>query len=272
MKPMTPEPPAFVGSIPNDYDAYLGPFLFDFYAKDLAERLDLAPGVHILETACGTGIATESLRAAVPADAQIVATDLSEAMLEHARSKRGHLERVRFEAADAAALSHDDSSFDALYSQFGLMFMPDKLQAMREAQRVLRPGGQLAFSVWGDLDSNPYVRLAQDAIASFFDAEPPGFLWVPWSYCEPGPIEELLHAAEFVDVKLERVPYLCEHCTSEDIARGLVCGNPTITQVIERASAPADNVVHAVASAIEGAFGSGTPRVPMQALVVTARR
>jgi len=80
-----PQAAEFVGSLPEDYDSYLGPFLFDHYAADLAARLDVQPGGRILDTACGTGIATEHLRGAAAADVEIVATDLSEAMLACAR-------------------------------------------------------------------------------------------------------------------------------------------------------------------------------------------
>jgi len=48
---------AFVGSIPQNYDRYLGPVFFHHYADDLAARLPTTPGMQVLETACGTGIA-----------------------------------------------------------------------------------------------------------------------------------------------------------------------------------------------------------------------
>jgi len=271
MKHMSSEPPAFVGSVPKDYDAYLGPFLFDFYAADLAARMGVDPGSRILETACGTGIATEVLRNVLPSGCEIVATDLSEAMLDHARSTRGHLEGVRFDTADAADLPFGDGFFDAVCSQFGLMFIPDKLQAMREVHRVLRPGGQFTFNVWGDLASNPYVQVAQSVIESFFESDPPTFLYLPWSYSDPKQIDALLTDAGFSEVNLRLVPHIWRGSTSEGIARGLVCGNPTIAHVLERATASVDEVVSAVANALDEAFGGSNLRVPMQAVVVTAR-
>ena len=159
----------FVGSIPETYDAHLGPLLFEHYAADLAERVTVPPGGRILELACGTGIATARLRAALPEGVEIVATDLNEAMLDYARNKRGDLPNLRYQVADALDLPFEDGSFDAVACQFGVMFFPDKAAGAREAARVLKPGGAYAFNVWDSLDRNPAIKVAQDTISRFFD-------------------------------------------------------------------------------------------------------
>ena len=78
----------FTGSIPEIYDTHLGPLLFEFSARDLAERVkDRIPlKSRILEVACGTGILTYHLRKILPGTAEILATDLNEAMLQFART------------------------------------------------------------------------------------------------------------------------------------------------------------------------------------------
>ena len=263
---------AFAGSIPASYDTYLGPFLFDYFAADLAARVELEPGGTLLETACGTGIATEALRTACGPEVEIVATDLSEAMVDCARERRGHLAGVRFRQADAQELAFDDDSFDLVVNQFGLMFMPDKLRALSEARRVLRPGGRLVFNVWDDFDSNPYVRIAQDTIGSFFDSDPPQFLELPWSFSDQGVIQSFLEAAGFADIDAQKVTHVSERPTAQEVARGLVCGNPTLMAVEQRATASCDEVVAAVARELSRVFGSAPFRAPTQAIVDSARR
>ncbi len=269
---MTPGQALFAGSIPTDYDTYLGPFLFEPYAADLAARLELEPGAALLETACGTGISTEYLHRSLGARVRIVATDVSDAMLAVARGRRGELDGVRFAPADAADLPFDDASFDAVVCQFGIMFMPDKARAMQEARRVLRPAGKLVLSVWDDHASNPYVAVAQQALASFFESDPPRFLDVPWGYSERATLRDLLAAAGFADVELSTVRILAERPSAHDVARGLVTGNPNVLDVEQRARASVDEVVAGVAAALGASFGQAPFRVPMQAVMVTARR
>src|SRR5260370_9870078 len=74
---------AFVGSIPENYDRYLGPVLFDPYAADLASRLNVSTDASVLELASGTGIVTRRLRDRLRAEARPIATDLNDAMLSY---------------------------------------------------------------------------------------------------------------------------------------------------------------------------------------------
>ncbi len=260
----------FVGSIPETYDAHLGPLLFEHYAADLAGRVTVPPGGRVLELACGTGIATERLRAALPEDVEIVATDLNEAMLDFARSKRGGLANVHYQVADALDLPFEDASFDAVTCQFGVMFFPDKAAGAREAARVLKPGGTYTFNVWDSLDRNPVIKVAQDTITGFFDDDPPAFLSIPFGYHALDPIVALLRGAGFGAIDISVVPTIVERPSARDVALGAVEGNPGIHEINARATAPAEQIVDAVAAALHENFGDAPLRAPMQAIVMTA--
>lgn len=91
---------AFTGSIPENYDRYLGPALFEPYARDLAGRLDVRDGASVLELACGTGILTRALRDSLPRGARLTATDLNEAMMGYAARKFSPAENVEWRQAD----------------------------------------------------------------------------------------------------------------------------------------------------------------------------
>lgn len=262
----------FVGSIPEIYDEHLGPLLFEHYATDLAGRVTVPAGGRVLELACGTGIATERLRAALPADVEIVATDLNEAMLDLARDKRGGLANVRYQAADALDLPFEDDSFDAVVCQFGVMFFPDKAAGACEAARVLKPGGSYAFNVWDSLERNPAFGIAQTTISGFFDGDPPAFLLTPFGYHALDPIKGLLRDAGFGATDFSIVPTVVERPSAHDVARGAVEGNPGIHDIHARATAPAEEIVAAVAAALRESFGDAPLRTPLQAIVVTARK
>ncbi len=159
----------FVGSIPETYDRVLGRFLFDFYARDLAARLQAPAGGRVLEIACGTGISTEFAREVLDPGISIIATDLNPPMLEHAETNRGHLAGVDSQA-DAQVLPFGDGEFDALFCQFGVMFLPDKPLGFGEFFCVLKPGGTLAFNVWDSLERNPTMLEIEERGTASADA------------------------------------------------------------------------------------------------------
>ena len=139
---------AFTGEIPQNYEKYLGPLIFQEYAEDLSRRATVTNGGVVLETAAGTGLATRQLRAAIPKDVRIVATDLNGDMLKFARGKVERHENIEFQTANAMHLPFDDSVFDAVVSQFSIMFFPDKLTSLKEAARVLKPNGEFLFIIF----------------------------------------------------------------------------------------------------------------------------
>src|SRR5437588_6828984 len=175
------DPPAsqtdrlFAGSIPALYERYLGPLIFEPYAADLAARLGDVRSGTVLETAAGTGIATRALVRSLPATVRIVATDLNQPMLDFAAA-RVDSPRVTWRQADALSLPFPSGTFDAVVSQFGVMFLPDKVAAYREAARVLKPGGALLFNVWGRIEDNDLAHVVTEAVAGLFPENPPQFL------------------------------------------------------------------------------------------------
>jgi SAM-dependent methyltransferase len=204
----------FSGSIPSLYEKYLGPLIFQPYAEDLAHRLSaLRPG-RVLETAAGTGIVTRALLRSLPAEVSIVATDLNQPMLDHAK-ERVSSERVSWQSADAQALPFPDQSFDAVVCQFGVMFFPDRPQAYREARRVLKPGGRFIFSVWDRLEYNEFNDLVATAVAELFPDDPPDFLArTPHGYHDPHVIIADVRGAGFGSVALETVTRRCRAPTA----------------------------------------------------------
>jgi ubiquinone/menaquinone biosynthesis C-methylase UbiE len=262
----------FVGSIPEIYDTHLGPALFEFAAADLAKRAGntVASGSRVLEVASGTGISTEYLWKALPAESEIVATDLNGAMLDFARCKRGWLSNVTYREADALELPFEDASFDAVVCQFGLMFFPDKAAGLAEMTRVLKPGGLLAFNVWDSLKRNRVAAIALDSIASFFDTDPPDFLSVPFGYHDTRVIRDLLDQAGYPSPDVNVVSAMIERPDARSLARGFVEGNPGILQIRERATADPEDIIAALATAYETAFGPEPLRVPLQEIVFTA--
>jgi ubiquinone/menaquinone biosynthesis C-methylase UbiE len=165
----------FTGSIPELYEAYLVPLIFEPYAVDLAHRLASSSLTRVLEIAAGTGIATRALTSTLPDSVSIVATDLNRPMLDHA-SALGIKRAVEWCQADAMRLPFEDGVFDAVVCQFGVMFLPEKSKAYAEARRVLRSGGVFFFNVWDRIEENEFADVVTTALETLFPEDPPRFL------------------------------------------------------------------------------------------------
>ena len=260
----------FDGTIPEVYDRFLGPLLFEPYAIDLAERVATCEPASVLEIAAGTGIVSRRLLEVLPPGSRLTVTDLNEPMLEQARLKIGADPRVTFRQADALELPFADGEFDALVCQFGLMFFPDKPKAMREFHRVLSPGGRLIYSVWDSLEHNAHGRVSHAAIAEIIPDDPPAFYEVPFSFHDVPAIRTLTNSAGFTEVEILPLEFTGESPTAADTARGLVRGNPVVHEILARAPQRLGDIEALAAKRLADDYGDNPLRIRMRALVVSA--
>ncbi|KAG8466414.1 hypothetical protein KFE25_002170 [Diacronema lutheri] len=164
-----PAPPAFDG------DAA------ELYAKMFAQHahpdgpwrimVDAARGAlgpsragNVLDLASGPGEPGITIAKLLP-DARVVCTDISVDMVNKARARAAGLPNVRFEVVDAQDLSpFADGEFDAITCCYGAMFFPEPARALREARRVLRPGGLLVATYWLRMPMVDANRVAMEAV------------------------------------------------------------------------------------------------------------
>jgi SAM-dependent methyltransferase len=257
----------FEGSIPAFYDRDLGPFLFEPYADDLALRVIAQPGASVLELACGTGIATRRLRERLPEGAQLVATDVSPAMIARARARLSGYD-VHWRTADATALPFRDGVFDAVVCQFGLMFFPDRGRGLSEARRVLRLGGTLIVSVWCSLADNPSGEIVDRVVSLMFEDDPPRFMRVLYGAIDAEALHALAIQAGFTSVTVSRVDLEGRAASARAVATGFSRGSPLSLELAER-GADFEAVVDAMTAELERHGGSPF-RSPLAALVLTA--
>jgi ubiquinone/menaquinone biosynthesis C-methylase UbiE len=274
----SPDAAAFVGSIPEIYDAHLGPYLFEFSAEDIARRVAarVPEGGRVLEIACGTGIATAHLWRVLPKGTEIVATDLNPAMLDYARDRRGSLPDVSWRQADALTLPFADASFDVVVCQYGVMFFPDKDQGMAEMARVLKPGGSVVVNVWDSFAHNPAVEIAHEVIAEHCAGEPPAFLTVPFGDHDKPTWEARLRRVGLTDVGTHVVRQDVACADLHSFAKGLIEGNPGVTEIRARASVSTETISQRVAQRFAESFGdrdsSAPASIPMQEIVFAATK
>jgi ubiquinone/menaquinone biosynthesis C-methylase UbiE len=258
----------FTGSIPELYDRHMGPVLFEPYAQDLAQRVPPS-AVRVLELAAGTGRVTRHLLAALPAGGQLVVTDLNPPMLDEAKKRVANDPRVTWQAADMQALPFPDGTVNAVVCQFGLMFVPDKMLALREMKRVLAAGGILLLATWNDIAENPASRLLHEYAFESFPNDPPLFMRTPFSLGSAHELERLATEAGFHGIRVETVGKEGVAESAAHLATGFVRGNPLWNQLSERGM-NVDAFERTVAAKLAHAFGDTPCRTPLSAHVLTA--
>ena len=261
----------FAGSIPELYDAWLVPLIFEPYAADMAERVRAVRPKRVLEVAAGTGVATRALAAALPATTALTATDLNQTMLDRAASI-GTTRPVEWRQADAQELPFGDGSFDAVVCQFGVMFFPDRPRAFAEMRRMLRPGGTLVFSTWDRIEDNEFADEVTSALAALFPADPPRFMArTPHGYHDRAAIARDLAAGGLrgqprIDTVAAR-----SRAASPHIPAFAYCqGTPLRNEIEAHDPARLNEATDAAEAAIARRFGTGQVDGKIQALVVEA--
>ena len=138
------------GSVPEAYDRFMAPQLFEPWAQELVGRAELRSGSSVLDVASGPGTVARLAAAVVGSDGRVVASDISAAMLAVAAAKPVDpaWAPIEYLECPAAAIDAAEGSFDAVLCQQGLQFFPDRERAAEEMCRVARPGGVIMVSTW----------------------------------------------------------------------------------------------------------------------------
>jgi len=260
----------FAGSIPELYDAYLVPLIFEPYAADLAGRLARRPLTRVLEVAAGTGVVTRALASALPASVSIVATDLNQPMIARA-SAVGTRRAIEWRQADAMQLPFDDGTFDAVVCQFGVMFFSDKARAYSEARRVLKPGGVFMFNVWDRIGENEFADAVTAALATVFPDDPPRFLArIPHGYHDRESIARDLAQGGFTAVPGFATVTARSRAQSSWIPAVAYCqGTPLRNEVEARNATRLAEATDVATEAVARRFGRGAVDGKIQAHVVS---
>ena len=163
------------------------------FGRRTIERLGLRTGEHVLDVCCGSGASAIPAAEKVGSKGSVLGVDLSDRLLELARTKASdqRLENVEFHAGDMLDLRVPESHFDAVVCVFGIFFVPDMPAAVRALWQVVRPGGKLAITTWGPRFFEPATTAFWNAIREVRPDLYKGFN--PWDrICDPPSVLALL--------------------------------------------------------------------------------
>ena len=264
---------AFNGSIPELYETYLVPLIFEPYAADLANRLISRPLERVLEVAAGTGVVTRALSSVLPHSVSIVATDLNQSMLDQASAitiKRP----VEWRQADATLLPFKDGTFDAVVCQFGVMFFSDKAKAFSEARRVLKTGGIFIFNVWDRISENEFADVVTTALKTLYPVDPSCFLVrTPHGYYDRGTIERDLADGGFVASPNFVTVAARSRAQSARVPAMAYChGTPLRNEIETRDPSRLNDATDIATEAVAQRFGRGAVDGKIQAHIVAIEK
>ncbi len=187
------------GSAAEIYEEFFVPALFQEWGERVIRAAGVRAGEDVLDIACGTGVLA---RAAAECGASVVGLDVNDGMLAVAARKAP---QIAWRQGRAEALPFDDASFDAVVSQFGLMFFEDRRTALQEMMRVLHPQGRLAVAVWDTLANTPGYAAMAALLRRLFGDQAANGLLAPYGLGDKAKLRALLAEAGIRDAEIETV-------------------------------------------------------------------
>jgi ubiquinone/menaquinone biosynthesis C-methylase UbiE len=228
-------------------DRSLAPF-----SEVLLKAAAARPGEHVIDIGCGTGRTTAVLAKAVGASGHVLAIDISEPLIEAARSHR--VDNATFVLGDAATHPFQHRHYDMVFSRFGVMFFGDPERAFGSFAQALKPGGRLAFICWRAVQENPWGLATVRAAAPFLPPIPrpgpedPG----QYSFGDRSRVERILKAGGFRDASFEVVDRpVWMGATVSDIVEGSPRFGPLAAAFAEAAPEAAEKAKQAIADALQ---------------------
>jgi ubiquinone/menaquinone biosynthesis C-methylase UbiE len=173
------------------------------FGQRTIDRLSLRNGDHVLDVCCGTGASAIPAAVCVGSTGKVLGIDIAESLLQLGRNKsqQQSLENIEFQSGDFENLGLPNESFDAIVCVFGIFFVPDMVAAIRELWRMVRPGGKLAITSWGENVFEPANQMFWNAV----EAERPDLVkkFTPWDrISDPASLQALLEAGGATQVEV----------------------------------------------------------------------
>jgi ubiquinone/menaquinone biosynthesis C-methylase UbiE len=175
----------------------------------LVQALDPGPGQTVLDLAAGTGETGFLAAPRLAPDGVLISSDRSPSMVQAARRLAGELGigGVEFRTLDSEQIELETASIDGVLSRFGYILRGDPPRSLGEIRRVLRPGGRVAFAVWGERSRNSWMTVPAEVMVERGHLSPPSAEEARTSQRRnPETIARLLEQAGFDEPEIEEMP------------------------------------------------------------------
>ncbi|MCB9460865.1 MAG: methyltransferase domain-containing protein [Anaerolineaceae bacterium] len=185
------------------YEQFFIPALFIDWPQRIIDLAGIESDERVLDVACGTGILARKVAEHIGSSGSVVGLDVNPGMLAVAARQN---KDIIWRQGVAEDLPFDDASFDAVVSQFGLMFFEDRGAAIAQMARVLKPGGTLAIAVWDSLENTPGYAMMVDMLQRLFGKDVGDALRAPYNLGDAQHLRNLFADAPLTDLTVHTLP------------------------------------------------------------------
>jgi ubiquinone/menaquinone biosynthesis C-methylase UbiE len=251
--------------------------MFAPLTRALVAAANIQPGQSILDIGGGSGEPSLTLSSVVGELGRVTYTDPAAGMVQtaHDEAERRGLSNIAFHQSPAESLTFPDNTFDVVVGRLSAMFFVKPESALREILRVTKPGGRIAFLVWGSRDANPFFSVISDVLNQFVPAEPEDEdAPTAFRFAKPGKLAKVFTDAGADDVTEEPLSLRIENPIDIE---GFWALRTEVSDTFRSKLAPLDSekvaaMKAATAKAVSGFFESGNMNFPAQVLIVTGRK
>ena len=257
------------GSGPEIYETVFVPAMMGEWAPRTIALANPKSGERVLDVACGTGALARVVAQSISPNGQVVGLDLSPEMLSEARKitlDPSNAAPIEWREGDVSTIPFENESFDIVFCNFGLMFFPDQVAALKEIRRVLKPDGRLALAVWGSIAKCPGQMAMKQSWKRHFTDEA-GLFDAQHSLGNSEMVLSLIQDAGFRDVSVQAVMGVVRLLSPGHLARSY--GAMASIQADEKTRT---EVIDEVSAALQSYVGAEGLEYPIEAILASARK
>jgi SAM-dependent methyltransferase len=224
----------------------------------------------VLDVACGTGVLTRLVAKTIGPKGRVIGLDLNSEMLAVARKialEPTSAASIEWREGDASAMPFEDEFFDVVFCAFGLMFFPDRVAALKEMRRVLRPNGRLTLMVWGSIHKCPGQMAMKESWERHFGADEAALFGRQHSLGDPAAVRSLVDDAGFRDAYVQAAMGVVRLPSPEHLARSY--GAMAAVQADETTRTV---VLNEVSASLQPYVGAEGLVYPIEAILAMARK